>query len=236
METLQPQDVRQELLHLIRMTKTLLQQYIERGEQELPLGTLSLFRPRRVPPMSLDELYRQIQDCQRCRLGATRTHLVFGVGNPHAEVMFIGEAPGQEEDQQGVPFVGAAGQLLSRIIQAIRLKREEVYIANIIKCRPPGNRDPLPDEIDQCEPYLIQQIQIIRPKIICALGRIAGQVLLKTSASLSTLRGKVHWYQGIKVIVTYHPAALLRHPQWKRPTWEDVKFLRREYDGVNLEG
>lgn len=220
---------------MIRMTRTFLQQHIDAGERELFLGKVSLFHPRRTASVLLDEFYTQIQGCQRCRLGASRTHLVFGAGNPHAEVMFIGEAPGQEEDEQGVPFVGPAGQLLTRIIEAIRLKREEVYIANIIKCRPPNNRDPQPDEIEHCEPYLIRQIQIIRPKIICALGRIAGQTLLKTSASLSTLRGKVHRYQGIQVIVTYHPAALLRHAQWKRPTWEDVRFLRREYDGVELE-
>jgi len=135
---------------------------------------------------------------------------------------------------QGKPFVGRAGQLLDKIIQAIHFTREQVYIANILKCRPPNNRDPEPEEIAQCEPHLVRQIELIQPKIICALGRIAGQTLLKTSESLGRLREKVHRYHSVKLIVTYHPAALLRNPQWKRPAWEDMKRLRREYDGVEL--
>jgi len=150
--------------------------------------------------------------------------------------MVIGEGPGYEEDMQGEPFVGKAGQLLNKILQSVEFRREEVYIANIIKCRPPNNRDPLPEEIEQCEPYLWTQIELIKPKVILALGRIAGQTLLKTNQPLAVLRGKVHEVRGVKMVVTYHPAALLRNPQWKRPTWEDVQRLRRVYNEVTGGG
>ena len=180
--------------------------------------------------LTLHEFYEAIKDCHRCPLSETRTHFVFGDGNENANLMLVGEAPGREEDLTGVPFVGRAGQLLNKILEAIHFKREDVYIANIVKCRPPNNRDPLPSEVEKCEPYLKKQIEIIKPKIILALGRIAGQTLLRTNASLTTLRGKVHNYHGIKLIVTYHPAALLRNPHWKKPTWEDVQFLRKIYD------
>jgi DNA polymerase len=183
---------------------------------------------------SLQELHETMRECLRCPLGEKRKNFVFGSGNPEADIMFVGEAPGADEDQQGLPFVGRAGQLLTKMIESIKLSRGEVFISNILKCRPPGNRDPLPSEIEKCEPILLRQIELIRPKIICALGRISGQTLLRTNATLGALRGKVHDYHGIKLIVTYHPAALLRNPQWKRPTWEDLKFLRREYDGVEL--
>jgi uracil-DNA glycosylase len=183
---------------------------------------------------TLEDLQEAVTNCLRCSLGESRTHFVFGSGNPHAHIMFIGEAPGAEEDLQGLPFVGRAGQLLTKMIESIKLRREEVYITNVLKCRPPGNRDPLPAEIEKCEPVLIRQIEIIRPKIICALGRIAGKTLLRSNASLGALRGKVHDYHGVKLVVTYHPAALLRNPEWKRPTWEDLKFLRREYDGMEI--
>jgi len=183
---------------------------------------------------SLEDLREAVEKCLRCPLGGSRTHFVFGSGNPHAHIMFVGEAPGAEEDQQGLPFVGRAGQLLTRMIESIKLRREDVYITNVLKCRPPGNRDPLPAEIEKCEPILIRQIELIRPRIICALGRIAGQTLLRTTATLGALRGKVHDYHGVKLVVTYHPAALLRNSQWKRPTWEDLKFLRREYDGMEI--
>lgn len=185
--------------------------------------------------MDLTGLYEQIKGCQRCSLAQTRTNFVFGNGNEAAELVFVGEAPGQEEDLQGKPFVGRAGQLLTRIIESIGFRREEVYITNILKCRPPGNRDPLPEEIKQCEPYLIEQLRIINPRVICALGRIAAQTLLKTKTPLSKLRGAVHDYQGIKLIVTYHPAALLRYPQYKKSTWEDMQLLRRVYDQDQLE-
>lgn len=183
---------------------------------------------------SLDDLRGAVEHCLRCPLGEKRTKFVFGSGNPDADVMFVGEAPGAEEDLQGLPFVGRAGHLLTKMIESIKLSREDVYISNVLKCRPPGNRDPLPAEIEQCEPILIRQIELIRPKVICALGRISGQTLLRTNATLGALRGRVHDYHGVKLIVTYHPAALLRNPEWKRPTWEDLKFLRREYDGLEL--
>ncbi len=183
---------------------------------------------------NLDELRRAVCGCMRCPLGSRRKHFVFGDGNPDADIMFIGEAPGQDEDEQGLPFVGRAGKLLTKMIEAIKLSRGDVYIGNILKCRPPGNRDPLPEEIERCEPILIRQIGIIRPRIICALGRISGQTLLRTKSTLGALRGKVHDYHGVKLIVTYHPAALLRNPNWKPGAWEDLKFLRREYDGMEV--
>lgn len=158
---------------------------------------------------------------------------MFGVGNPHADLVLVGEAPGAEEDAQGEPFVGRAGQLLNKILEAIRFKREDVYICNILKCRPPNNRDPLPEEVALCEPYLWKQLELIQPKVILCLGRIAAQVLLKTSESLTALRGRVHDYRGIRLMVTYHPAALLRNPNWKRPAWEDVQKLRRLYDELS---
>ncbi len=183
---------------------------------------------------TLEELNAAVRECLRCELGGKRTSFVFGDGDPHAGVMFVGEAPGAEEDLQGKPFVGRAGQLLTKMIESVKLRREDVYITNVLKCRPPGNRDPLPAEIGKCEPILLRQIEIIRPKIICALGRIAGQTLLRTTATLGALRGRVHDYHGVKLVVTYHPAALLRNPQWKRPAWDDLKFMRREYDGVEI--
>lgn len=181
---------------------------------------------------TLANLNTTICTCQKCTLGSTRTNFVFGVGNPQADLVLVGEAPGAEEDLKGEPFVGRAGQLLNKILEAVNFKREEVYICNILKCRPPNNRDPLPEEVAQCEPYLWKQLEIIKPKIILCLGRIAAQVLLKTNDSLTKLRGTMHDYRGIKLMVTYHPAALLRNPNWKRPTWEDVQRLRKEYDAM----
>ena len=182
----------------------------------------------------LEKFRQQICDCTQCALGHTRNQFVFGAGDPAADIMFVGEAPGAEEDRQGLPFVGKAGQLLTKIIEAMQLRREEVFICNMLKCRPPSNRDPLPDEIEQCEPYLKRQIEIVQPRIIGALGRVAAQALLKTQEPMKRLRGQLHQYEGIPLIVTYHPAALLRNPGWKRATWEDMKQLRREYDGVEL--
>lgn len=178
----------------------------------------------------LGRLETDVSTCLKCQLGHTRTNFVFGVGNPDAGLMFIGEAPGHDEDLQGEPFVGRAGQLLNKIIESIGFRREDVYIGNILKCRPPGNRDPLPEEVEGCEPYLHRQIVLLRPAVVCALGRIAAQVLLKTKAPLGKLRGDVHRYQERPLVVTYHPAALLRNPHWKRPTWEDVQLLRRLHD------
>ena len=175
--------------------------------------------------------FNEIKDCRKCPLCRTRKNVVFGEGNPGAKLVFIGEAPGADEDLEGRPFVGAAGKLLTKIIEnGLKMPREEVFIGNILKCRPPGNRNPLPNEIDQCEPHLIRQLNIIRPKVICALGTFAAQTLLGTKVPISTLRGNIHYYQDIKVIPTFHPAALLRNPGWKRFVWEDIQLLRREYD------
>ena len=182
----------------------------------------------------LAAFHDEICECTRCPLGHTRTRFVFGSGNPDAGILFVGEAPGEEEDRQGLPFVGAAGRLLTRIIEGMGLSREEVYICNVLKCRPPGNRDPQEEEVATCEPYLRRQIEIVKPRVICCLGRHAAHALLKTDAPLSRLRGALHEYAGIPLIVTYHPAALLRNEGFKRPTWEDVKRVRREYDGVEL--
>ena len=183
---------------------------------------------------TLIELQSQIYNCKKCPLGNTRNKFVFGVGNPNADIMFIGEAPGADEDEKGEPFVGRAGQLLNKILEAIEFKREDVFICNILKCRPPNNRDPLPSEVDLCIPYLWKQIEIVQPKIIVSLGRIAAQMLLNTTASLTTLREKVQNYRGVPMIVTYHPAALLRNPNWKRPTWEDMKLLRKMYNELQV--
>ena len=158
---------------------------------------------------------------------------MFGVGDPNAGVMLIGEAPGADEDARGEPFVGRAGKLLNDILKAINFEREEVYIANIIKCRPPGNRNPLPEEMEKCIPYLYKQIELIKPKIILCLGLVAASELLKTKLSLGRLRGSVFEYGNIKVMVTYHPAALLRNPQWKKGCWEDVQKFRKLYDELN---
>ena len=179
---------------------------------------------------SLDEHRAAICECQECPLGQTRNKFVYGVGNPNAGVMFIGEAPGADEDRLGEPFVGRAGQLLDKILAAIELSRDDVYIGNILKCRPPANRDPNPDEMAKCFPYLREQVRLIRPKLICALGRIAGQALLKTSTPLGKLRGRWHEYEGVPLMLTYHPAALLRFPGYKRDTWEDMKMLKARYD------
>jgi len=180
-------------------------------------------------PRSLLEIRTDLGECTRCRLSEQRHCIVFGAGNPKARLMFVGEGPGYDEDQKGEPFVGAAGQLLTRIIQAIHMSREQVYICNIIKCRPPGNRTPLPDEIDSCYPILKRQIVSIRPEFICALGAVAAQTLLDTRQSISKLRGKFYTYHhGIRVIPTYHPAFLLRNPERKRDVWEDMKSLMKE--------
>lgn len=194
--------------------------------------TLELFddRPRVKRAASLEELFERIHTCTKCPLGLSRTKFVFGTGNPHAEILFIGEAPGRDEDLSGIPFVGRAGQLLDKMLAAIDLKREDVYIANILKCRPPENRDPLPEESDACLPHLAEQIRLIAPKFICSLGRIAAQILLDTKVPLSKMRGHFYDVGGAKMLVTFHPAALLRNPNFKRDAWEDLQLLRRTYD------
>ena len=175
---------------------------------------------------ALAALAETVAGCTRCRLSEGRSKVVFGSGNPNAELMFIGEGPGAEEDRQGLPFVGPAGELLTRIIQAIEMRREDVYIANVVKCRPPGNRDPEPDEAAACRGYLERQIELVRPRVIVALGRIAAQTLLGNDSPIGRMRGQ--WYQvkGVPTMVTYHPAALLRNSALKRPTWEDMQQVR----------
>ena len=180
------------------------------------------------PADALAAVRSDIGDCARCKLHTLgRRQIVFGVGNPEADLMFVGEAPGADEDVQGEPFVGRAGQLLTKIIEAIGLKREDVYIANVIKCRPPGNRNPEPDEVEQCEPFLFRQIEIVKPKVIVALGKFAAQTLLRTLDPISRLRGRTFDYRGAKLIPTFHPAYLLRNPASKREVWEDMKVVRR---------
>lgn len=182
---------------------------------------------------NLTDLNQLICNCLKCDLGKTRTKFVFGVGNPNADAMLVGEAPGAEEDKQGEPFVGRAGKLLTDILKAIKLTREEVYIANILKCRPPGNRDPLPSEMETCIPYLKKQVELIKPKVILCLGRIAANGLLNKKLPLSSLRESTHEFSGIPVIVTYHPAALLRNPNWKRGCWEDVQKFKKLLDELS---
>jgi uracil-DNA glycosylase len=173
---------------------------------------------------ALAAIREDIGDCTRCKLHAQgRTQVVFGVGNPSADLMFVGEAPGADEDVQGVPFVGRAGQLLTKMIEAMGFRRDEVYIANVIKCRPPGNRNPEPDEIATCEPFLFQQIAAIQPKVVVALGAFAARTLLRTDAPISRLRGRLYDYRGAKLIPTFHPSFLLRSPGYKREAWDDLK-------------
>ena len=176
----------------------------------------------------LKKVCADMASCQLCSLGKTRHNLVFGSGNPRAQVVFVGEAPGADEDQQGLPFVGRAGQLLTNIIKAMGLERKDVYICNILKCRPPQNRNPLPEEIQACEPFLKNQLRIIAPSIICALGSFAAKTLLKTEVPITALRGRFHSYEGIKLMPTYHPAYLLRNPAAKKFVWEDVQRIMRE--------
>ncbi len=206
------------------------EQELARGEAA---GATPVGRVEAAPPADpaeragmLARLGEKVSGCTDCRLAERRNSVVFGVGDPNADLMFIGEGPGAEEDRQGIPFVGRAGELLTKIIGAIGLERSEVYIANIVKCRPPGNRDPQPDEVAACRGYLESQIDLVRPKVIVALGRVAAQTLLSETTSLGRMRG--HWYQvrGVETRVTYHPAALLRNVGFKRPTWEDMQVVR----------
>jgi DNA polymerase len=179
---------------------------------------------------SLDAIAKQVKNCTRCSLYKTATNPVPGEGDPNADLVCVGEAPGAKEDETGRPFIGQAGQLLTKILAAIDLTREQVFICNVLKHRPPGNRNPLPEEVEACSPYLIRQLELIKPKVIVAFGSFAAQTLLNSKTSIGQLRGLVHQYHGIPLIVTYHPAALLRNPAWKRPTWEDVKLARRILD------
>ena len=195
-------------------------------------GEAELFGGPIARAQSLGDIAEMVRTCTRCPLYATAINPVPGEGSATAELMCIGEAPGATEDETGRPFVGQAGKLLTDILRAIKLSREEVFIANVMKHRPPGNRNPTPDEITACSPYLLRQVELIRPKVILALGTFAAQTLLDTKVAIGKLRGALHWYHGTPLIATYHPAALLRNPGWKKPTWEDVKLVRRILDSV----
>jgi len=185
---------------------------------------------------ALESIRADMGDCKRCKLANSRTNIVFGSGNPTADLMFVGEAPGASEDAQGLPFVGRAGQLLTKIIESIEMKREQVYICNILKCRPPENRNPESDEIATCEPFLFRQIASVKPKVICALGTFGAQTLLRTKEPISRLRGQFIDYRGAKLIATFHPAYLLRNPGEKRKVWEDVQKIRDYLRSLGLPG
>ena len=210
--------------------------------EDVPAGIVvggasrALFDDPAAKLTTLREIADVVATCRRCSLYATAINPVPGVGNPDANFMCVGEAPGANEDQQGEPFVGQAGQLLNKILAAIDLKREDVFIANVLKHRPPGNRNPTPDEVVACSPYLVRQIELVRPKVILALGTFAAQTLLETKLTIGKLRSQVHRYYGVPLIVTYHPAALLRNPSWKRPTLEDVQLARRILDRALAAG
>ena len=222
--------LRQELHKLIQAAKQQVKLLEASPVESLPRsrGVLQ-YAPTRYAP-TLDELRQKVIGCTLCDLHRGRTHAVFGEGNPRAALMFIGEGPGREEDRQGRPFVGMAGQLLTKIIEAIQFHREDVYIANIVKCRPPENRVPFPMEIASCRPYLVSQIEQIKPRIICALGKTAAWALLNTAIPISQLRGRWFECQGIPMMPTFHPAYLLRNPQDKRLVWEDMKKIRQALD------
>jgi DNA polymerase len=181
------------------------------------------------PRRTLDEVRRELGDCQRCKLCQGRSNLVFGVGSPQAELVFVGEGPGAEEDRQGIPFVGAAGQLLTKMIEAMKFKRDDVYICNVVKCRPPNNRNPEPDEIEACEPFLKAQLHAIQPKVIVALGKFAAQTLLRDSTAITRLRGQWRRYENIPLMPTFHPAYLLRQPADKKLAWLDLQEVMKRF-------
>ncbi|HSA58875.1 MAG TPA: uracil-DNA glycosylase [bacterium] len=216
----------------IRALKTRLENLVDMGVDELRRRPkkAAVARPvERTPSPAADHaaplkaIRDEIGDCKRCKLCSGRTHIVFGVGDPNAKLMFVGEGPGRDEDLQGEPFVGRAGQLLTKMIEAMGLKRSEVYIANIVKCRPPDNRYPEPDEVETCMPFLLKQIEAVAPKVVITLGNLATQTLLKTKTGIMSLHGRFQDWKGLQVMPTYHPAFLLRNPNMKKPCWEDLK-------------
>jgi len=226
-----------EPVDLVRAVRQFLETERAFGVTEVAAGTALSRKQTAAEPAAgnavdkkeaLAKLESEFKNCRLCALSETRTQVVFGTGNPDARLMFVGEAPGFDEDLQGQPFVGAAGQLLTKIIEAMKLRREDVYIANCLKCRPPQNRNPLPSEIDTCKPILMRQIEIIQPRIICTLGKFAAQTLLQTDEPISRLRGRFFDWNGIKVLPTFHPAYLLRNPADKKLVWEDVQKIMRE--------
>ncbi len=193
-------------------------------------------KARGASVQTLSEIREELGDCTRCRLCETRKNIVFGEGNPRARLVFVGEGPGRDEDIQGRPFVGRAGQLLTKIIQAMKLERKDVYICNVVKCRPPGNRNPEPDEVASCEPFLTKQIESINPEVIVSLGSVATGLMLKLkNFKMGQLRGTFHQYGNSKLMITYHPAALLRNPAFKKPVWEDMKLVMKEL-GIPVDG
>ncbi len=195
-----------------------------------PLAPLVSVAPLELKWQNLEELQAAAAACQSCELGGRRTNSVFGVGSPQADLVIVGEAPGEQEDLQGEPFVGAAGQLLDKMLAAIGFARQDIYICNTLKCRPPGNRDPLPGELAACRSFLDHQLHMLQPRVVLALGRVAGRALLGQEATLAAMRSGEHLYRGLPLRISYHPAALLRNAQWKRPAWEDLQSLRRRYD------
>jgi DNA polymerase len=217
----------------------------EPSVESYPIDQLENAYTSFLPGIKLEESLPEIADyqdlhdlvikCQRCRLRSSCQQVVFGDGNIHAEILFIGEGPGQDEDRQGIPFVGRAGQLFNKILAAAEFKREEIYIANVVKCRPPGNRLPSPDEVKECRNYLEAQIRIIKPKIIVCLGSLACQTVIDPKAKIGLTRGQWFIRNGVKIIATYHPAALLRNESYKRPAWEDFKLIRDEYKKMNVK-
>lgn len=232
-----PQEIREQIVAYLRQLqrKGIRTVYIPGEAEEVEAESAHEFditeQERTMPKTAsaeadLAKLEKTVSGCIACPLHASRTQTVFGVGQPGAKVLFIGEAPGRDEDLRGEPFVGRAGRLLDKILAAVDLQRKDVYITNVLKCRPPHNRDPQETEVRECERYLKRQIELIQPTLICALGRIAAQWLLQTNAPLSALRTGEYYYEGIRILPTYHPAALLRNPAFKKPTWEDFKQLK----------
>ncbi|MGD0265894.1 MAG: uracil-DNA glycosylase [Candidatus Methylomirabilota bacterium] len=219
-------DPQRELREIVGEVRAYLEAQRELGVEQVDVQWPE--SPVASPPLTLREVREELGECTRCKLHPHRTQIVFGVGDPKARLVFVGEAPGADEDAQGEPFVGRAGQLLTKIILAMGMQREDVYICNIIKCRPPGNRTPESEEILACSPFLRKQLQAIRPQFICALGGPATQTLLQTKEPISRLRGKFYDFQGIPLLPTYHPAFLLRNPYEKKTVWEDMKLLLRE--------
>ena len=222
-----------EELPAARPERTVMEPSGEKRAMSLPLDARS---GGDSPVMSLSEIREELGDCRRCKLCEERNSIVFGEGNPDARLVFVGEGPGRDEDAQGRPFVGRAGQLLTKIIKAMKLEREDVYICNVVKCRPPGNRNPEPDEVASCEPFLAKQIRSINPEVVVCLGSVATGLLLKLkNFRMGQLRGTFHNYENSKLMVTYHPAALLRNPAFKKPVWEDMKLVMKEL-GIRLGG
>ncbi len=197
------------------------------SEEGIPFGQAQSVDVRPGKKEAFEALLSRVKRCQLCQLYKTRTNLVFGDGNLNAQIMFVGEAPGRDEDLAGIPFVGVAGQLLTKIITAMKLKRSDVFITNVLRCRPPGNRNPLPEEVACCRPYLIELVKIIKPKIICTLGKFAAHALLNETRPISRLRGNFYEFAGIKLMPTYHPAYLLRNPQDKKLVWDDMKKIMK---------